>query len=244
MRVYTKAVSKWDEVLNRYVTDEELSVWTEYEGEVELAKGSNVANQQRQEELNMQKAAIARQNAQQDYVKSLVQQFVTGAGQGYDPAMLEALKTQFMNTNDQAYQSAAGSLRSALLARGAGGGNLPVSGDTVRGFLGLNSARANSQAGGLQQIGLQDLQTALNNRWNAMSILNGQPAQLNTQIGSSANAASSALQSYIQAKNSGFLSNLGSSFGGALGKGLGVMAIGGLSGMGTGNNNNNGGWWG
>lgn len=226
MRVYTKAVSKWDDELGRYVTDEQASVWFEYEGEVEQCKGGDVANQQRQEELNMQKAAIARQNQQQDYVKGLVKQFVEGQGQGFDPAQLALLQTQFLNSNDAAYNSASKSLSSALLARGAGGGNLPVSGDTVRGYLGLRSARAGSQAQGMQNIGLQDLQTAINNRWNALSILNGQPAQLNTQIGSSAEAATGALKAYVEAQNSGFLS----SFGQALGSGIGKMAVGGLSG--------------
>lgn len=194
------------------------------------AKGSDVANQQRQEELDMQKAAIARQNAQQDYVKSLTNQYVTGAGQGFDPQLLAMLQTNFMNTNDAAFNSAGNGVRSALLARGVGGGNLPVSGTTVQGLLGLSSARANSQAQGLQNIGLQNLQTALNNRWNALNILNGQPAQLDTQIGSSANAASSALNSYIQAKNTGFASAFANSLGGTLGKGLGTLATGGISG--------------
>lgn len=192
-------------------------------------KGSDTANKQRQQELDLQKAAITRQNSQQDKVASQVSPFL-GGKQGFDPMQLALLQSQFMNTNDQAFNSAGNSVRSSLLARGAGGGNLPASGDTVRGLLGLESARANSQTSGLQNIGLQNLSQALNNRWNAINVLNGQPAQLDTQVGSTANAASSALSSYITAANQGFGNAFTTALGGSLGKGIGSAATGGLGG--------------
>lgn len=226
MKVWTKVVYQWDG--ERYV--EVGAEGYDYDGPVALCKGDKVANQQRQEELNMQKAAIARQNAQQDYVKDLTTPYTTGSGVGYDPALFSAAVTNFLSQNTMAYGGAGNAIKNALLARGGGGGNAPIGGDYIRGIMGLESAKANSQAQGLNNLNLQNLQTALNNRWNAMSILNGQPAQLDTQIGSTANAASSALNSYVTAANSGFLSNLTSAFGGALGKGLGAITTGGISG--------------
>lgn len=192
-------------------------------------KGSDTANQQRQQELNMQQQAFDAQQAQLRMLNSALSPALSGT-QGYDPAMLAALQTQFLNQNDQAYNGAGSNLRSALLARGAGGGNLPASGDFIRGTLGLESAKANTQAQGLNTIGLQNLQQALSNKWNAANVLSGNAATQGGTIGSTGSAASSALNSYIQAANSGFGNAFTTALGGSLGKGLGAAATGGISG--------------
>jgi hypothetical protein len=190
--------------------------------------GQDVANQQRQQELDMQKAATDRANQQQDEMKQALSGDLSGK-QGFDPALLSALQTQFLNQNDTAFGSANSALKSALLAKGGAGGNNPVGGDFVKGVLGLESAKAGSQAGGLNQIGISNLQQALQNKWNAANIEAGQPAIQAQLAGQGASGASSALGQYVQAKSiPGFGQVFGNAFFGSLGGALGGGVGGGI----------------
>lgn len=214
--VYTKLVLDKDD---NVVVNEGF----DYDGPIDSCKdhGQDVANQQRQDQLDLQKKAYDDQRAQLDSLNKAFSPYTTG-NIGFDPQQLALLQSQFLNQNDQAYSSAGNQVRSSLLARGAGGGDQPIGGTGVQGLLGLQSAKAGNQAAGLQDIGLQNLTQALNNKFNAGSILSGNAATLNSPISTFGGGASSALGSYVQAKSiPGFGGALATSLGTTLGKSLG-----------------------
>ena len=221
MRINTRVV--WDIETGTVVLRENA----EYSGPIGLCKGQGTADKQRKVELQMQQDAFKAQQSQLADLKKAFSPYTTGAGQGFDPSMLAAMNTGALNTNAQQFQSAGQNVRSALLARGSGGGNLPVGGDYVRGISSLMGARGADLSSQLNAIRLQNASQAITNRFNAGNLLSGNAATLTGTQGVAGAGASSALQSYIQASNQpGFLS----SFGSALGKGLGGGLAGGITG--------------
>lgn len=205
----------------------ELRESFEYCGQISESKGQKVADTQRKQEMAMQQQAFNAQQKQLDQLKTAFSPFTTGQGQGFDPATLAAMNTGALNTNAQQFQSAGQNVRSALLARGSGGGNLPVGGDYVRGISGLMGARASDLSSQLNNIRLQNASQSIANRFNAGNLLSGNAATLTGTQGVAGAGASSALQSYIEGANApGFLST----FAGALGKGLGGGLAGGITG--------------
>lgn len=182
-------------------------------------KGADTANEQRKEELAMQKKAFNEQMSMLTKLRSSFDKYLT-KNIGFDPAQKAAMTTQFLNSNDQTFNQAGSMVREALGARGNRGGT-PIGGDVVRGLSGLLGARAGSQSSGLLDVNLQDAAQAITNRFNAGNLLSGNAATLTGTQGVAGSSASSALQSYIQAKNTGFLSSFMNSFGGQLGKTLG-----------------------
>lgn len=187
-----------------------------YDGEM---KGSDSAKGVRDKEFAMQEKAF---NSQQAMIAKLTQAFsgdLTGR-QGFDPATLAAMKASFLNSNDSTFNQAGSQVREALGSRGNTGTN-PGGGDFARGLSGLLGARAGSQSQGLLGVDIQNAQQAINNKFNAGSILSGNAATLTGTQGVAANAMSNALNQQMQSLNSGFGASFLSSFGNTLGRTLG-----------------------
>lgn len=227
----------WTEIVLSMATGEVLrESFFEYSGPVALCKdhGQDVANQQRQQELNMQTQAFNKQMAQLDKLNSDFGKYTQGAGQGYDPAQLAAMRSQALDQNALAYNGAGAGVRSALAARGSAGGDAPVGGDYTRGIASLEGAAASDRASTLTNIDLSNLQQALTNKFNAGSILSGNAATLNGTQGVAGQGASSALGQYVAAKS---IPGFGEQFSGALAKGLGSgvasFATGGFGSLGS-----------
>jgi hypothetical protein len=199
-------------------------------------KGSDTANRQRQSELQMQQQGFQTQMAQLAMLNKSLSPYLAGKT-GFDPQLLASMRSQFLNQNTGAFNQAGNQVRAALGARGEGTGSAPVGGTYGSGIANLMGAQAQSQAGGLLGINVQNAQQALSNQFNAANVLSGNAATLTGTQGVAGAGASSALGSYIQGKNTGFGASLASGFGGGLGgilgKGLGGGILGGL-GMGVG----------
>jgi hypothetical protein len=221
MRIWTKAI--FDIETGAFVEGE----WDVYTGQVAACKGANVAQQQQQQELNMQTQAYQQQAAQLQALQTQLSPYLAGTT-GYSPQQYAAMQSQFLNNNAAQFQNAGQAVRQALLARGGGAGDMPISGDYTRGISGLMGAAASSQAQGLLGLQQQNAQQALQNQFNAAAVLSGNAQTLTGTQGVAGQGASSALQSYINAKNSGLLQNLASGFGAGLGSGLGAIATGGM----------------
>src|SRR5262249_15828429 len=157
--------------------------------------------------------------------------FLSG-NQGFSPAAMAGMRSQFLNNNNAAYNQAGQQVRQALAARGSGTGQLPVGGDYTRGIAGLMGSRASSQSQGLLGLNLQNAIQAMNNQFNAGNILSGNAATLTGTQGVAGSGASNALNAYITAKNTGFGSSFTGALGGALGKGLGGFLTGGFGSLG------------
>ena len=191
---------------------------------------SGVAQRQQKQELAMQQQSFDMMQQRQNQVGSAVGKYLSG-NIGYDPQQLALMKSQFLNQNAAQYQQAGAATRTALLRSGSANGTGPVGGDYVRGIAGLQGGMANNASSGIANINLQNLQQALNNKFNAASLINGQAAQLTTPISSFGQDASSALNSYNTAANSSFGATLGKSFAGTIGQGAGFAALGALGGL-------------
>lgn len=200
----------WAETVDRYIREGRT---------VSGGKGGDTANQQRQQELQMQQEAFNAQQAQLTTLKNAFSGYLGGT-QGYNPAMLSSMRSQFLNSNNSTFNQAGQQVRSALGARGSGTGALPVGGDYTRGIAGLLAGKAGSQSQGLLGINIQNAQQALTNQFNAGNILSGNAATLTGTQGVAGAGASSALQSYITAANTGF----GNAFTTGLGSSLGKVA--------------------
>jgi hypothetical protein len=218
MRVWTRAVFDI-ETMQLLEAD-----CCEYQGPVAQCKGAGTADAQRQQELGMQQQAFNSQMAQLSQLQSYMAPYMTAQGQGYTPQQYAAMQSQFLNQNAQQFQNAGEAVRAALLARGGGTGTAPISGDYTRGISSLMGAAAASQAQGLLGLQQQNAMQALQNKFNAASLLTNQAQIYSAPQSVAGSGASSALQSYIQAKNSGlmqqFMSGLGQGLGGGLSTGL------------------------
>jgi hypothetical protein len=221
MKVYTKIVFN---MADMSVVEEESF---DYQGDVALAKGDGTAKDQLKLQNQLTQQQLQRENSLQDFIKNNLSQYLTG-NQGFSPEQLALMKSQFLNSNDAAFNNAGEGVRSALVSRGVGNGQLPVGGDFVRGIAGLEGAKASAQSQGLMGIDLSNLQQALNNKFNTASLLNGQGAMLANNVGTFNSGASNALNTYVQAANQGFGNAFTSAFGSSLGKGLGSLATFGL----------------
>ncbi len=213
----------WTETIERYIREGRT---------VSGGKGvTGIANDQRKAELDMQKQAFQTQMAQIADLKKAFSQYTQGAGQGFDPATLAAMKTQFLNSNNQTFNQAGQQVREALGARGEGTGANPVGGNYAQGLANLLGAKAGSQSQGLLGVDVTNAQQSLTNRFNAGNLLSGNAATLTGTQGVSGSGAASALNSYINAENSGMMGSFKNAFGGALGKGLGQGVAGGIGGI-------------
>jgi len=189
-------------------------------------KGSDTANQQRKDELAMQKQAFATQQQQIADLKAAFSKYTTG-NIGFDPATLAAMKAAGLNTVSSTFNQAGQQVREALGARGNTGGQ-PVGGDYAKGIAELLGGRAQAQSQTLTGIDIQNALLANTNKFNAGNLLSGNAATLTGTQGVAGAGASSALNSYITAANQGFGNAFTTGLGGALGKGLGTAALGGV----------------
>jgi hypothetical protein len=87
-----------------------------YEGAV-VGKGSGASKDQLKRNNALQDAAIARQNQLQDFIKKNVSQFMSPEGEGYSKEQLALLLSQFMGSNDAAFNDAGEAVRGDLVAR-------------------------------------------------------------------------------------------------------------------------------
>jgi hypothetical protein len=181
-------------------------------------KGDGTAKDQLNRENKITDQQLARQNSMQDTVLEAMKKYLTG-DVGFSPEGLSAMTSDFLGQNDTSFDSAGEAIRSALLRRGEGGGDMPVGGQFTSGIAGLESAKAGSQSAGLNQLRIQSMLAAIANKFNAANILSGQAAQ--SGIGTFNSGAADALGNYIKAANTGFGNAFTTSLGGALGKTLG-----------------------
>ena len=120
-------------------------------------KGDKAAKQQMERDNARQDQAFNAQMKQLGMLNDSLKGYLSGSGQGYDPKELALLKTQFLGQNANDFSQARSGLTSALAARGAGGGQVPVGGDYTRGLSGLFGAEAQATAGGMNNIELSNL---------------------------------------------------------------------------------------
>jgi hypothetical protein len=208
----------WTETIERYIREGRT---------VSGGKGKDVANDQRQQELDMQQKANATQSALLAQMNKAYSPYLSGKI-GFDPALKASMTSQFLNNNSSTFNSAGQQVREALGARGSGTGQNPVGGDYARGLSSLLGARAQSQSQGLLGINTQNAQQALQNQFNAGNLLSGNAAILTGTQGVAGSGASSALGDYIKAANSGLAQSFVGAFGQGLGGGLGAGLTGGL----------------
>jgi len=217
----------------------DIATWTmlewegfDYDGPINECKGEGTSKDQ----LNRQNALVdqqlQQQKAIQDKIMGSVGKYLTGGGEGFDPAQLAAMTSAFLNNTAGQYQGARSNVVSDLASRGIGTGSAPGGGDIAREFSGLEGAAADTRSQGLLGINIQNLQQALSNRFNAASVASGQGAQLGNNIGVFQGGANNALNQYMQAANSGFGANFMRGLGGSLSSvataGIGA-SLGGLS---------------
>lgn len=219
MKITTKVQLKWDEQAGRYFPDPETWEGYEYSGPVEECKGQDQAKQQLDAQNKLTQDQLTQQKAVRDQILGSVGKYLSG-NVGFDPAQLAAMQSQFLNSNTSTYNQAGQAVMSALKARGAGGGDMPVGGDYTRGLEDLLGARATSQSQGLLGLNIQDAQQALNNKFNAASVASGQSAQLGQNVGTFNTGASNSLDQYVKAANSSPLMNM---LGQVAGAGLGAF---------------------
>lgn len=208
----------WSERIDRYIREGRT---------VSGGKGAGTANSQRQQELNMQTQAFNQQQQQLQMLNKAFSSYLSG-NQGFNPQALAAMRSQFLNNNSQTFNNAGQQVRQALAARGEGTGQNPVGGVYANNLGNLMAAQAASQSQGLLGLNVQNQQQALNNMFNAGSLLSGNAATLTGTQGVAGAGASSALGSYIQGKNSGFLQSFASGLGSGLGGGLSSGLTGGI----------------
>lgn len=198
--------------------------------------GTGTSKDQLKRQNDLVDQQLAQQKAIRDQIMKSTEQYTTGAGQGYDPAQFSAMISQFLNQNSANFNQAGQSVMSSLAARGAGTGQIPVGGDYTRGLEDLQAAKATGQSQGILGANISNLQQALVNKFNSLSLQGGQAAQLGNNVQVFNSGASSALNDYVQASQGGFLNQfgkaLGGSLGGAFGAGIGGGAASGFSGLG------------
>lgn len=185
--------------------------------------GTGTSKDQLAQQNALQKQAFDLMQQRQNQVGGAVSKYMSG-NVGFDPQQLALLKSQFLNNTAGQYQNAGANVRTALLRSGSSDGRAPVGGDYVRGISGLEGGLASTTASGMHNIDLQNLSQMLTNKFNAASLINGQAAQLTSPISSFGQGASSALDNYVKASNSGFGSAFSTAFGSALGKGASAAA--------------------
>jgi hypothetical protein len=199
----------------------------QYSGPLALCKGADTANSQRQQELQMQQSAFDTQKQQLALLTKSFSPYLAGKT-GLDPQLLATMRSQFLNSNNNTFNQAGQQVREALGARGEGTGTAPVGGSYATGIAQLMAAKAGSQSQGLLGVDAMNAQQALQNKFNAGNILSGNAAILTGTHDVAGKGASSALNDYIRAANTGFASSFTNAFGGALGAGLGAGLTGGI----------------
>ena len=162
-------------------------------------KGGDEAKAAQKRNEDRQDKAFTFQMSQMQDVKNAMQKYLSG-NIGFDPQQLAAMTSQFMGQNANDFNQARAGVTSLLASRGAGGGQTPVGGDYTRGMSGLFGSEAQSLAGGMNSIRMQNALQALNNKFQASNVLSGNAAALSSPISTFGSGASNALNQYMSAE--------------------------------------------
>lgn len=197
----------------------------DWDGPVAWAKGQGKAEDELKQQRALQEKALAEQRKFTGPVyESLIKYLQKDLG--FTPEQTNLLVSRFLSESDRGYSDAAKNVKLALARRGQGGGDTPVSGNFVRQVASLEGARASDVAGGLRDIRLADIQTALANRFNAARIFTGNAGVEQANVGVFGSGRENALSNYIKGANIGFWPSFTSAFG----EGLAGLATGGIGG--------------
>lgn len=142
-------------------------------------KARKAAESEAQRRARIEAEERAKRDAALMPVRDLMLKKYIEGNEGFDPAMLEALISKTVDEAGADDREISGAIRTALLRRGMGGGDLPVGGDYVREIGGMLAQRSGQKAGALRDVRLANLKAALENRFNASNVLNGVAAQFN-----------------------------------------------------------------
>jgi hypothetical protein len=185
--------------------------------------GAGTAKNQLNSQNDLQNQAFTSQMGTLNDLKGHLSGYLSG-NQGFTPQQMATMNSQAINQNAQKYNQAGTSVRNALNARGINGSQTPGGGATAGTLAGLYGAKASDLSNSLNTVQLQNSQQALNNQFNASSILSGNAQTLGGSVGTFGQGANNALSQYVQASNNGFMGNfsrgLGMGLGGAAGAGL------------------------
>lgn len=163
----------------------ELITWDMTTGEVLAEKSydwdgqtAQCKGEAKKEDLALQKQSLDLAKQQSDRQNNIIQPitnslnpYLSQNGIGFSPKQLADMQSMFLQQQGQRYDQA-GSQVMSTLARRNGGIDGPVGGDWGKYLSALKGQQASSTAGGLQNIDLQNAQTALANKFNAAGILN------------------------------------------------------------------------
>jgi hypothetical protein len=255
-RVFTKAVSRWSDELNRYVLIEAESDFTDsYDGDFEQCKGDDTAKKSEQLSLQNQQQQMAfsahlqsifdaqykDQKQILDYIKGKLMPQIDNP-QGYSDASLAAQRTGASDTISSNYQHAQQALNTQRFAMG--GRDIP-SGIDDQLTASLDNSEAQDKAGAQNQITQNNEDLKQRNYWNALGVLQGTGAQFAPQsyaaeatgAGNGASGAGNSVANLSQAykaSQGGFWSSFTNSLGSTLGKTLGGGNAGAGGGTGVG----------
>lgn len=219
MRIHTKVVI---DMASGAVLEEQ---GYEYDGPLDLAKGAGQAQSQLNEQNQMQQQSFSDQMSTLNSLKSSLSGYLSG-NQGFTPQQMSTMTSQALNQNSEKYNQAGTQVRASLAARGMSGSQTPGGGTTAGTLAGLYGAKASDESNSINTINLQNSQQALNNQFNAASILSGNAQTMGMNTSTFGQGANNALGQYVNASNNGFLD----SFAKGLGGGLSGAASGALTG--------------
>lgn len=199
--------------------------WVEYSGTWELCKGDNIAKQNEQLQLDLNRQLLqtfqtqfGKQSQITDLLTKNLQPLIDNP-QGYSPEELQALRTQTSDTNSGQFNDAQKALNDQLAARG-GASTLP-SGVDAQLRAQLAEAGAKTEAGSQNQITLNNEELKRQNFFNAVNALSGN-AQILNPLGyaGGATAGGNTVANLSQAVTASNQSSLGAALGGIVGGGL------------------------
>lgn len=218
----------WTETIERYLAEGRTVSGGKYDKEKQLAE-----QRQKTQDAYTKKAFDTQMSTIND-IKASMSKYLTGS-MGFDPALTAAIKTKLAGDTAKEFSGARSSVVSALARRGSGGGTGPVGGDFAKAFSFLKGSEADTTASNLTNLNIADLQQAINNKFNAASVLSGNAATLNSPISTFTGSGDNALDQRIKVGlTPGFGANLLNSFASGFGSGLGDLATGGVGSLATG----------
>lgn len=159
------------------------SNWFDYFGDVAEAKGGESkqaaadarARTERQDRIAAEQLAMQRKTM--EGIAGGVDQFLSPEGMGFDPATMAALNSQALESIPAQFEDARKQLMSSMLARGSGGGALPVSGDYLRNLSQLHVGREGLKANLLRENMIKNALLKLQNRFSAANVKLGVGSQ-------------------------------------------------------------------
>ncbi len=200
--------------------------------------GTGKSKDQLNEQNKLQQQSFDAQMSTLNDLKSHLSGYLSG-NQGFTGQQMATMTSQALNQNSEKYGQAGNQVRAALAARGMSGSQTPGGGATAGTLAGLYGAKASDASNAINTINLQNSQQALNNQFNAASILSGNAQTMGQNNAVFGAGASNALGQYVNASNQGFMNTFAKGLGSGLGAGVSAGITGGvgtaLSGVGSGN---------